>query len=119
MGTTDDLATSFLNLSLFSTALCDLENSRPVHSLMLSSYLFLCLPCRLLPFTVPCSIGGRKITNLRFTADISGLAGEEEELAKLAEHLSKASTAYSMEISAEKTKLITNNTCGINTEMDR
>ena len=66
---------------------------------------------------MPCSIGGRKITNLRFTADISGLAGEEEELAKLAEHLSKASTAYSMEISAEKTKLITNNTCGINTEI--
>ena len=25
-------------------------------------------------------------------------------------------TAYSMEISAEKTKLMTNNTCGINTE---
>ena len=66
---------------------------------------------------MPCSIGGRKITNLRFTADISGLAGEEEELAKLAEHLSKASPAYSMEISAEKTKLITNNTCGINTEI--
>ena len=59
---------------------------------MLSSYLFLCLPCRLLPFTVPCSIGGRKITNLRFTADISGLAGEEEELAKLVEHLDKASS---------------------------
>ena len=40
-GTTDDLATSFLQLSLFSTALCDLENSRPLHFLMLSSHLFL------------------------------------------------------------------------------
>ena len=31
------------------------------------------------------SIGGRTITNLRFADDIDGLAGEEEELAKLAE----------------------------------
>ena len=29
----------------------------------------------------------------------------------------KASTAYGMEISAEKTKLMTNNTSGINTEI--
>ena len=48
---------------------------------------------------------------------IDGLAGEEEELAKLVECLDKASTAYGMEISAEKTKLITNNTSGINTEI--
>ena len=31
--------------------------------------------------------------------------------------LDKASTAYGMEISAEKTKLTTNNTSGINTEI--
>ena len=37
-GTTDDFATSFLHFSLFSTALWDLPNSRPVHSLMLSSH---------------------------------------------------------------------------------
>ena len=43
--------------------------------------------------------------------------GEEEELGKLAERLDKASTAYDMEISAEKTKLMTNNTSGINTEI--
>ena len=36
-GTTDDFATSFLHFSLFSTALLDLPNSRPVHSLMLCS----------------------------------------------------------------------------------
>ena len=59
------------------------------------------------------SIGGRIITNLRFAVDINGLAGEEEKLAKLAERLDKASTAYGMEISAEKT----NNTSGINTEI--
>ena len=60
------------------------------------------------------SIGGRTITNLRFVDDIDGLAGEEE-LAKLVERLDKASTAYGMEISAEKTKLMTNNSSGINT----
>ena len=43
-----------------------------------------------------------------------GLAGEEEELANLVERRYKASTAYGMEISAEKTKLMTNNTSGIN-----
>ena len=62
-------------------------------------------------------IGGRTITNLRFADDIYGLAGEEEELANLVEHLDKTSTAYSMEISAEKTKLMTNNTSGIKTEI--
>ena len=49
-GNTDDFATSFLHFSLFSTALWDLANFRPVHWLMLSSYLFLCLPCLLPPF---------------------------------------------------------------------
>ena len=39
--------TSFLSFSLFSTALWDLPNSRPVHFLMLSSHLVLCLPCPL------------------------------------------------------------------------
>ena len=63
------------------------------------------------------SIGGRTITNLRFADDIDGLAGEEEELANLVERLDKASTAYGMEISAEKTKLMTNNTSCINTEI--
>ena len=54
-GTTDDFATSFLHFSLFFTALWDLANSRPVHSLM-SSHLFLCLPCLLPPFTVSCKM---------------------------------------------------------------
>ena len=63
------------------------------------------------------SIGGRTITNLCFAEDINGLAGEEEELANLVERLDKASTAYDKDISAEKTKLMTNNTSGINTEL--
>ena len=57
------------------------------------------------------------ITNLHFAGDISDLAGEEEDLAKLVEHLNKASIAYCMEISAKKTKLVTDNTSGINTEI--
>ena len=63
------------------------------------------------------SIGGRTITDLCFADDIDGLAGEEEELANLVERLDKASTDYGMEISAEKTKLMVNNTSGINTEI--
>ena len=63
------------------------------------------------------SIGGRTIINLRFADDIDGLVEEEEELAKLVDCLDKASTAYGMEISAKKTKLMTNNTSGINTEI--
>ena len=38
-------------------------------------------------------------------------------MAKLVERLDKGSTAYGMEVSAAKTKLLTNNTSGINTEI--
>ena len=63
------------------------------------------------------SIGGRTITNLRFADDIDDLAGQEEQLTNLVECLDKAFTSYGMEISAEKIKLITNNTSGIDTEI--
>ena len=63
------------------------------------------------------SFGGRRITHLRFDDYIDGLAGEEEELVKLVERLDKASTAYGMGISAEKTTLMKNNTSGIDTEI--
>ena len=53
---TDDFTPSFLHFSVFSTALWDLANSGPVHSLMLSSHLFHCPPCLLPPFTVPCKM---------------------------------------------------------------
>ena len=55
-GTTDDVTTSFLHFSMFSAALWNFANSRPVHSLMLSSHFFFCLPCLLPPFTVPCDM---------------------------------------------------------------
>ena len=63
------------------------------------------------------STGGRTVTSLNFADNIDGLAGEEEELAKLVEHLDKVFTTCSMEISAEKTQLVTNNTSSINTEI--
>ena len=63
------------------------------------------------------SIGGRKITNLRFADDTDGLAGREEELANLEERLDKTSTAFGMQINAEKIKLMTSNTNGISTDI--
>ena len=58
------------------------------------------------------SIGGRNITNLRFADDIDALAEEEQELEALVESLDKTCTRYKMEISAEKTKLMTNSANG-------
>ena len=62
-------------------------------------------------------MAGRTITNLRFADDIDGLAGQEEELTNLVERLISASIVYGKETSVEKTKLMTNNTSGINTEI--
>ena len=59
------------------------------------------------------SIGGRTNTNLRFADDIDVLAGQEQELVELVNHLEEASTAYGMQI----TQLMTNNTNGISTDI--
>ena len=61
------------------------------------------------------SVGGRNITNLRFDIDV--LAEEEQELDALVVSLDKSCTRYKMEISAEKTKLMTNSANGIQREM--
>ena len=63
------------------------------------------------------SIGGRPLTNLRFVDDIDGLAGSEEELRELLGRLEKASKDYGMEISGEKTKIMTNNINGMTTAL--
>ena len=55
-GTINEFATMPFHLDLFSTALVGLAKSIPVHSLILSSHLFFCLPLILFPFTVPCRI---------------------------------------------------------------
>ena len=48
-------------------------------------------------------------SNVRFADDIDGLADREDELAILVECPDKISLSYGMEISAEKTELMTNN----------
>ena len=63
------------------------------------------------------SIGGRKITNLRFADDIDGLAGSEEELKNLVRNLDEKCEAEGMEISAEKTKLMTNKEKGLSSDI--
>ena len=63
------------------------------------------------------SVGGRNITNLRFADDTDALAEEKQELEALVESLDKTNTKYKMEISAEKTKLMTNTTYGIQREI--
>ena len=68
------------------------------------------------------STGGRTITNLHFADNTDGLAGKEEELAKLIGCFDKVSVVYfsefsAEEFSAEKIKLMTNNTSGISKEI--
>ena len=58
-----------------------------------------------------------KITNLRFADDIDGLAGTEDELTNLVERFDKIYTDFGMQINAEKTKLMTNNTNDISTDI--
>lgn len=60
------------------------------------------------------SIGGRNITNLRFADDIDGLAGSEQELRELTNKLNETSKQFGMEISAEKTKIMSNRVNPIN-----
>ena len=59
------------------------------------------------------SIGGGNITNLEIADDIHALAEEEQELEALIESLDKTCTSYKMEITAEKTRLMTNSANGI------
>ena len=94
-GITDEFATIPFHLDLFSAALGELAKSIPVQV----------------------SVGGRNITNLRFADDIDTLAEEEQELEALVESLDKTCTRYKMEISAEKTKLMTNSANGIQREI--
>ena len=62
------------------------------------------------------SVGGRNIFNLRFADDIDAAAEEEQKLEALVESLDTTCTRYKMEISAERTKLMTNSANGIQRE---
>ena len=63
------------------------------------------------------NIGGRTISNLRFATNIDCLAGQEQELVNLVNHLEESSTTYDMQISGEKTQLMTNKADGISTNI--
>ena len=63
------------------------------------------------------SIGSRTITNLWFANDIDALAEEEQKLEAQVESLNMTCTRSKMEISAEKTKQMTNSANGIKTEI--
>jgi len=51
-------------------------------------------------------IGGRSINNLRFADDIDLIAGSMTELAELTEQLEKSASAFGMDISSEKSKIM-------------
>ena len=60
-------------------------------------------------------MNGRLITDLRFSDDIDGLAGSEDEMISLANKISEAASKFGMEINPTKTKLMLNdNTCNPN-----
>ena len=52
------------------------------------------------------SIGGREISNLRFADDIDLMAGNNQELQELTTRLERASGAFGMEVSSEKSKVM-------------
>ena len=62
------------------------------------------------------SKGGGTITNLRFANGINTLAEEEQELETLVESLNKTCTRFRMEVSSEKTTLMTNSANGVQRE---
>ena len=62
-------------------------------------------------------IGGRNITNMRFADHIDALAEEEQELESPSRKSRKTCTRYKMEISAKKTRVMTNSANGIQREI--
>ena len=59
-------------------------------------------------YTSTISIGGQKISNLRFADDIDLIAGSNTELQDLTNRLVESSKAHGMEISQEKSKTMVN-----------
>ena len=55
-------------------------------------------------------IGGRPICNLRFADDIDSVEGSNAEVQDLANRLVDRARTYGIEVSTEKSKLMTNST---------
>ena len=62
-------------------------------------------------------IGGRSICNLRFADGIDPLGGSNGELQDLTNRLIDRASAYGMEVSTEKSKIMTNSTNNINADI--
>ena len=60
------------------------------------------------------SIGGRPICSLEFASDSNLVGGSSGELQNLTNRLIDRATAYAMEVSTEKSKVMTNSTNNIN-----
>ena len=63
------------------------------------------------------SIGGRLITNFRFADDIVVYAEKEKEAGVLVDRLGTTTTRYQIQISPDKTKVMTNNPNGFQSEI--
>ena len=63
------------------------------------------------------NIGGQFITNFRFGDDIVVNTEEEEEAGVLIDRLNTTTTRYKMDLGTEKTKVMTNNPNGFQTEI--
>ena len=66
---------------------------------------------------IPISNGRRPIYNLRFADDISLMGGSKGELKDLTNRLVDGATAYGMEVSTEKSKIMTNSTNNISADI--
>ena len=62
-------------------------------------------------------IGGRNMTSLRFADDIDAQAGDTQEREALVESPDKTYTGFKIEISTEKTKLMTNSANSVQKEI--
>ena len=63
------------------------------------------------------SIGGRPICNPRFPDDTDRMVGSDGELPDLTNRLVNRATAYGMEVSTEKSKIMTSSTNNINADI--
>ena len=63
------------------------------------------------------STGGRLICKVRFADDIDLMGGSNDELQDLANRLVDRSTAYGMEVSTEKSKIMTSSTNNISADI--
>ena len=63
------------------------------------------------------SIGGQPICNLRFSDDIDLMGGSNGEFQDLTNRLVQRAIAYGMEVSTEKSKILTNSTNNISADI--